>query len=109
MASSPAMPPRLTHLIAQPLYPGVVQRGNVAVAEISGVPLAIAPDHWTEGCAVFDEQRWGDRQPDVIYRTWLDPETGRALHVEALLGDEPSGFLVAPTRWTEAVRELEPA
>ncbi len=58
---------------------------------------------------MLDEQRWGDKGPDVIYRSWLDPESGRALHVEVLLGDERSGFLVAPTRWIEAARELEPA
>jgi len=112
-ATAPAKPLSRDQLTipgdAQPLYPGIVQRGSVAVAEVSGAPLAIAPDHWTEGCAVLDEQRWGDRGPDVIYRSWLDPESGRALHVEVLLGDEKSGFLVAPTRWTEAVRELEPA
>jgi hypothetical protein len=38
----------------------------------------------------------------VTFRTWLDPDTGRALHVEASLGDSERGFLVAPARWTMA-------
>lgn len=86
-----------------PLYPGVVTRGRVAVAEASGAPLAIAPDHWTEGCAMLDEPRWGNEGPAVIYRTWLDPQTGRALNVEVLLAGEKSGFRVAPKRWTDAI------
>jgi N-methylhydantoinase B len=86
----------------QPLFPGVVQYGAVAVAEISGAPLAHSPDAWTEGCPVLVEPLWGEHGPEVIYRTWLDPETGRALHVEAVLGDDPDRFVAAPKRWAEA-------
>jgi N-methylhydantoinase B len=83
-----------------PLYPGVVQRGRVAVAEASGTPLAVAPDHWTDGCPVLTEDRWGAAGPAVTVRTYLDPTTGTALHVEAVVGDAPRSFLVAPDRWS---------
>jgi N-methylhydantoinase B len=88
---------------ALPLYPGVVQRGGVAVAEVSGAPLALAPDHWTMGCPVLIEDPWDAVDaPDVSYRSWLDPETGRALHVEAIVDGDNDSFLVAPSRWAEA-------
>ena len=87
---------------AQPLFPGVVQHGAVAVAEASGAPLAVSPDHWTDGCAVLIERLWDADGPDVIFRSWLDPESGRALQVEALLGEDRDRFMVAPVRWTEA-------
>jgi hypothetical protein len=32
----------------------------------------------------------------------LDPATGRALHVEAVVGDAPRSFLVNPLRWSGA-------
>jgi len=87
---------------AQPLYPGIVQRGGVAIAEASGAPLAVAPDHWTDGCPSLVEDRWGEDGPPVKFRTWLDPDSGRALHVEASVGDGERSFLVAPSRWTMA-------
>jgi len=87
---------------ALPLYPGVVQRGDVAVAEASGAPLAVAPDHWTDGCPVLTEDLWGASGPAVSVRTYLDPASGRALHVEAVVGDAGRSFLVAPTRWSRA-------
>ncbi len=86
-----------------PLYPGVVQQGGIAVAEQSGARLARAPDHWTAGCACLVERLWPEGSgPDVVCRSWLDPLTGRALHVEAVLEGEEDTFLVAPRRWTEA-------
>ena len=88
---------------ALPLYPGVVQYGDVAIAEASGARLARAPDDWTLGCACLIEQRWPDGTgPDVTFRSWLDPLTGRTLHVEAVVGGDTGGFHVAPRRWTEA-------
>lgn len=91
-----------------PLYPGVEQRGDLALATQSGALLARAPDHWTMGCACLDERVWAKGSgPDVIRRSWLDPLTGRALHVEILLEGERDTFLVAPKRWAEA--ELVPA
>lgn len=88
--------------VPQPLYPGILQIGSIAVAEQSGTPLAAAPDHWTQGCPILVERRWTDGEPDVEYRTWLDPVTGIALHVEASLAGEERGFHVEPFRWTRA-------
>ena len=45
------------------MFPGVVQHGAVAVAEASGAPLAVAPDHWTDGCPVLIERLWEDEPP----------------------------------------------
>ncbi len=105
--ATPAIRPRARGDIApsgepQPLYPGVVHHGPVAIAEASGAPLALAPHAWTDGCPTLVEPRWDAEGPDVVYRTWLDPETGRALHVEVSLGTESGGFHVMPKRWVEA-------
>lgn len=48
------------------------------------------------------ERRWAGDGPDVVYNSWLDPETGRVLHVEVALAGAERGFEVAPRRWTEA-------
>jgi N-methylhydantoinase B len=85
-----------------PLYPGVAQRGNLAYAEESGQVLAESPHHWTDGCPVLEERRWPKGGPDVVFRTYLDPLTGRALHVEVALADGPRSFAVNPSRWTGA-------
>jgi N-methylhydantoinase B len=84
-----------------PLYPGVVQQGNLAYAEESGQVLAESPHHWTDGCPVLEERRWPDAGPDVVFRTYLDPLSGRALHVEVALADRPRSFEVNPRRWTQ--------
>jgi N-methylhydantoinase B len=86
-----------------PLYPGVVQRGAVAYSLQSGAPLAVAPDHWTDGCPVLEERR-RDGGPDVVLRSYLDPRNGRALHVEATIQGEPRGFEVSPRRWIRMAR-----
>jgi N-methylhydantoinase B len=83
-----------------PLYPGVVQQGNLAYAEESGQVLAESPHHWTDGCPVLEERRWPEGGPDVVFRTYLDPLSGRALHVEVALSDGPRSFEVNPRRWT---------
>jgi N-methylhydantoinase B len=85
-----------------PLFVGVLQRGTVAYSEASDAPLAIAPSHWTDGCPVLTEQRWSEDGPDVVYRSYLDPRTGRSLHVEVVLGGTPRSFEVNPRRWTTA-------
>jgi hypothetical protein len=54
------------------------------------VALALSKGGWPEG-----------KGPKVVYRTWLDPLTGRSLHVETVLDEEPDAFLVLPRRWTE--------
>jgi N-methylhydantoinase B len=91
-------------LSGEPLYPGVVQRGDVAYAQDSGAPLARAPRHWTDGCPVLEDRRWADAGPDVVFRSYLDPRTGRTLHVEVTLAGEPRSFEVSPHRWTSARR-----
>jgi N-methylhydantoinase B len=87
-----------------PLYPGVVQRGDVAYAQDSGAPLARAPRHWTDGCPVLEDRRWADSGPDVVFRSYLDPRTGQTLHVEVTLAGQPRSFEVSPHRWTSARR-----
>jgi N-methylhydantoinase B len=86
----------------EPLYPGIVQRGDVAYAQDSGAPLVRAPRHWTDGCPVLEDRRWTESGPDVIFRSYLDPRTGRTLHVEVTLTGEPRSFEVSPNRWTSA-------
>ena len=93
---------------AAPLYPGVVQRGCVAYADASGAPLAIAPDHWTDGCPVHVERRWPDGPP-VVFRTYLDPISGRSLFVEVALEDAPRSFEMSPRRWTAAAPHSPPS
>jgi N-methylhydantoinase B len=83
-----------------PHYPGIVQHGAMLYAEASGAPLAVAPGHWTDGCPVLEERRWAEGDPDVVYRSFLDPLTGRALHVEVALAGTPRSFATAPRRWT---------
>jgi N-methylhydantoinase B len=86
---------------AVPLYPGVVQQGAVAYAEVSGAPLAVSPDHWTDGCPVLVEHL-GAEGPDVVTRTYLDPRSGRALHTEVALAGAPRTFETSPARWRNA-------
>jgi N-methylhydantoinase B len=88
--------------VVLPLTPGVVQRGAVAYAEASGAPLAIAPDPWTDGCPRI-EQRQDGPGPALVRREYLDPRTGRTLHVEVVPEGEPTSFEVKPRRWTEAL------
>jgi N-methylhydantoinase B len=84
-----------------PLYLGVAQRGALAISERSGAALAVAPDHWTDGCPVLVETR-SDLGPEVHIRSYLDPVTGYALFVEAVPAGAPRSFDVTPTRWLEA-------
>ncbi len=83
------------------LFPGVVQIGNLAVAERSGAVLAVSPDHWTEGCPTLEDHRAGDG-PALIIRSYLDPRTGQTLHVEAVPVGHGRGFEVMPASWTGA-------
>jgi N-methylhydantoinase B len=95
------LPPLVVDGGIVPLYPGVVQRGAVAYAEASGAPLAVAPDHWTDGCPVLVEHLRATG-PDVVTRTYLDPNTGRALHTEVALDGAPRTFDTFPARWRNA-------
>lgn len=82
------------------LYPGVVNRGGVAVAVESGAVLGVAPGHWTDGCPVLVERR-SDRGPEVVTRSYLDPKTGRILYAEVAPAGEGRGFETAPHHWAE--------
>jgi N-methylhydantoinase B len=84
---------------AEPLYPGVVQRGAVACAEVSGAPLALAPHHWTDGCPVLEWARPGPG-PALVERAYLDPRTGSMLYVGTVPAGGPRPFAVLPARWT---------
>jgi N-methylhydantoinase B len=83
-----------------PLYPNIVQRGKVAFVQSTGTPLAVAPDHWTDGCAVLEEPRSG-RGPALVTRTYLDSRTGLSLYVEVVPAGEPRAFDIRPARWAQ--------
>jgi N-methylhydantoinase B len=93
---------------AAPLYPGIEQRGPVAVVAASGTVLAIAPNPWTAGCAVLTEPFPAGGDLKMVLDTYLDPMTGRALHLDLRLGDEPSEFDSSPARWSAARRSTAP-
>ena len=82
----------------QPIYPGVVQRGPVAYAQASNTPLAVAPQHWTEGCAVHEHHVRAEG-PRIVVRSYLEPVTGAALYVETVPEGEPRSFETCPARW----------
>jgi len=84
------------------IYPGIGRRGRVAVSMNSGAPLAIAPDHWTDGCPVLRERHPNRSGTDVIYDIYLDPRTGAALEVDARLDGESRSFTSLPRNWTDA-------
>jgi N-methylhydantoinase B len=87
----------VTRDTALPLYPGVEQRGHAAHAIESGAALALAPDHWTDGCPMLEERRGR-----LLIRSYLDPLTGRCLLVEALPVGEARTVTSVPKRWLEA-------
>jgi N-methylhydantoinase B len=89
----------------QPLYPGVEQQGAVAYAISSGAALALAPDHWTDGCPVLDQLR-GQR---LLVRSYLDPLTGRILFVDVLPRGEKRTIDIRPARWTQAAKAASTA
>jgi N-methylhydantoinase B len=78
---------------------GVVHRGGVARAQESGAVLAVAPDHWTDGCPVLVERR-PEGGPPVVTRSYLDPATGSILYAEVALAEAPRGFASQPHHWT---------
>jgi N-methylhydantoinase B len=101
-AAKPVGPPAPTPTMADasPLSPGVVQVGYLAVAEATGAVLAVAPDHWTDGCPVLVD-RLSSSGPGVEVRAYLDPNSGRSLYVEAVPAGSARSFEVSPRRWTE--------
>jgi N-methylhydantoinase B len=85
-------------LEGQPLYPGVVQVGEIAYSSASGAALALAPDAWTDGCPTLEEAR-GER---LLIRSYLDPATGRLLLVDVLPRGEACSIEARPRRWQTA-------
>lgn len=88
-----------------PLYPGVVQRGNLAVSEWSGAVLAVAPGNWLDGCPVIDTHV-DDRAGGTITRSHLDPASGRLLFVDVLRIQDGPSMDISPLRWTQAGHNL---
>jgi N-methylhydantoinase B len=86
---------------AWPLYPGVEQRGRLAVSSRSGAVLAEAPDHWTDGCPVLAERR---QTGDLILHVeaYLDPLTGHTLAVDVRPEGIERTFTTLPDRWVMA-------
>jgi len=88
---------------APPLYPGVAQHGDLAVAEQSGALLAVAPANWLDGCPVLDTLL-DDRAGQLVVRSHLDPLSGRILFADVLFADEGPGMEIRPRRWAAAGR-----
>ncbi|MCB2073919.1 MAG: hydantoinase B/oxoprolinase family protein [Novosphingobium sp.] len=107
-ASAPACPAEGTvdsDAPAVPLYPGVVQRGNLAVSEYSGAVLAVAPGNWLDGCPVLDTHV-DDRAGGTIARAHLDPVSGRLLYVDVIRKGDGPGIEISPERWAKAGHNL---
>ena len=83
-----------------PLYPGVEQRGNLAVSARTGAVLAEAPDHFTDGCPVLEERFEFASGSAVVYQCYLDPASGHLLAVDVLPEGSPRAFSTLPHRWT---------
>jgi N-methylhydantoinase B len=81
-----------------PLYAGVVQRGNLAIAEESGAILARAPDVWMDGCPVFAYPL--GQYAEV--RLYLDPRSGRILLADIIPNGVDRSVGMAPDRWVAA-------
>ena len=86
-----------------PLYRGIVQLGDKAVAERSGAVLATAPDHWTDGCRTLDETNVAPNGFVMAARSYLDPLTGECLFHEHRRPDGIRSFESSPNRWTGRV------
>jgi N-methylhydantoinase B len=82
----------------QPIYPGVEQRGRLAVSTRSGAVLAIAPADWTDGCPTISRPVGGR----LIERSYLDPVTGAILLTDVVPAGRPCSVRSAPARWIEA-------
>jgi N-methylhydantoinase B len=87
-----------------PLYAGIVQQGDKAVAERSGAVLAEAPDHWTDGCRTLDETDVAPNGFTMETRSYLDPITGECLFHELRRPDGARSFESSPDRWTGRMR-----
>jgi N-methylhydantoinase B len=83
-----------------PLYPAVEQRGAFAVSTRTGAVLALAPDHWTDGCATLRERLSDEEGIEIV--TYLDPVSGYALAVDVVAQGLDRAFATLPLRWTAA-------
>jgi N-methylhydantoinase B len=88
-----------------PLYPGVIQRGNLAVAEASGAVLAVAPSNWLDGCPVLD-MPIDERGGGAVARAHLDPASGRMLYVDVIRRTDGPSMEIRPDRWAMAGHNL---
>lgn len=88
--------------VPAPLYPGIVQLGNLAVSEWSGAVLAVAPDNWLDGCPTLDTLI-DERAGGTIMRAHLDPASGRALFVDVIRKQDGASIKASPVRWANAV------
>jgi N-methylhydantoinase B len=98
---APVAPPKVDKLpdvAPLPLYPGIVQYGRYAVAEQSGAILAVAPHNWLNGCPVLSS-RFDKGDIQVVSRSYLDPVTGKILHLSVDRADEGVPMEIAPDRW----------
>jgi N-methylhydantoinase B len=84
-----------------PLYPGIVQRGDFAIAERSGAVLAVAPGNWVDGCPVI-ETLIDPRAGGIVSRFHLDPLTGRILYVDVSRTSDGPSISICPERWMRA-------
>lgn len=82
-----------------PLYIGVDQKGAVAVSVRTGAPLAVSPDHWTDGCPVI--RNFIPSAKGVSIDAYLDPGSGHLLAVDVALEDQGPSFRSSPNRWTK--------
>lgn len=86
---------------AWPLYPGVIQRGELALAEESGAILARAPGNWLDGCPVL-EAPIGEPASGITARAYLDPLSGRMLFVDVVCAGDGPSIEMRPERWVHA-------
>jgi N-methylhydantoinase B len=92
---------------AQPLYPGICQRGSVAFSEGSGVPLASAPNDWPDGCPTVRESVSFAHGVELDVMMYLDPATGRSLFVDVVPAGQPRSFRSLPAPWVAAGKAPE--
>jgi N-methylhydantoinase B len=83
------------------LYPGVAQEGRLARSRRSGAILAVAPDHWTDGCPVLEERRESGGLT-LLVEAYLEPVTGHALCVDVRPEGIERTFTTLPRRWVTA-------
>ena len=78
----------------------------MAFAEASGAPLAVAPNHWSDGCPTLEDDVPGPGVA-VVVRSYLDPLSGRLLYAEAVPKDHGRSFEILPERWRRATSTAE--